>query len=406
MATCVEVYGPSSASISIPTPPASVPLSAPFGCVGWGPAPSPLTEFDQVPDGAVNPWFASVSPSTYADVVMFDSSQYQFKIRPKRPTDSVHPTIAVKCNIDPTTTNAVRTVNIHITGTPAVLASMSAASNGTTLLISQSKQITVTYVDNYGGINLLSPTPATTYHDNPHPAGSFTVSNTGLVTATAIGVDTVTADSGTKHSNAIVFTSIACSSVAVTPNSPITFHNSTGITLTATPSCSPGINATTEPIVWSTGSTSVATVAMTGSAHHTGIVSPVAPGTTTVEACDQTVTGPPCSATISITVPTPSVDISGPAAISVKGTYTYVLSRIDFLTNPSVAWTERFCTGSVTCAAPWTSLAASGDTARRTLTPNCTGTGENYYEVSVLASAGGAETATAQHNTRLCPVPP
>lgn len=99
----------------------------------------------------------------------------------------------------------------------------------------------------------------------------------------------------------------------------------------------------------------------------------------------------------------PRVTINGPEVIATKGTYTYTALPGGFHSSPTFTWSERFCEG--TSCMTWVTFTGLGETFRRTLGPDCTGTGENTFQLHVVAARDfcGRE-ATDARATALCSV--
>jgi hypothetical protein len=95
-----------------------------------------------------------------------------------------------------------------------------------------------------------------------------------------------------------------------------------------------------------------------------------------------------------------SVAIDGPGYITTKGTYTFSASYSGFNPNPTFSWTERFCSDSG-CSA-WIPLGVSGASFNRTLSPDCSGSGTNSYELQLVMQNSDGRSATAGHTTWLC----
>jgi hypothetical protein len=98
-----------------------------------------------------------------------------------------------------------------------------------------------------------------------------------------------------------------------------------------------------------------------------------------------------------------SVSINGPSSITVKGTYTFTASYSNFDPNPTFNWSERFCY-SGSCSS-WIAIGFNSATLNRTLTPDCSGTGDNSYELQLVMQDSDGRTATANHTTWLCNLP-
>jgi len=99
----------------------------------------------------------------------------------------------------------------------------------------------------------------------------------------------------------------------------------------------------------------------------------------------------------------PSVTISGPEVITTKGTYTYTALPSEFQGSPTFRWSERFCedAAGTSCTAAVT-VTGLGETFRRTLGPDCTGTGGKTFWVRVEARDVYGRQAVAEMTTALC----
>ncbi len=98
-----------------------------------------------------------------------------------------------------------------------------------------------------------------------------------------------------------------------------------------------------------------------------------------------------------------SVSINGPGSITVKGTYTFTASYSNFDPNPTFNWSERFC-NSGSCSS-WLAVGGNSATFTRTLSPDCSGTGDNSFELQLVMHNSDGRTATANHTTWLCNLP-
>lgn len=94
-----------------------------------------------------------------------------------------------------------------------------------------------------------------------------------------------------------------------------------------------------------------------------------------------------------------TVSINGPGGITVKGTYTYT-AVISGFTSPGYTWSQRYCTNG-SCAG-WTTLVGFTTSVSRVLTPDCTGTGNNWYEIRLVVRNSDGRSATATRQTGLC----
>jgi hypothetical protein len=102
---------------------------------------------------------------------------------------------------------------------------------------------------------------------------------------------------------------------------------------------------------------------------------------------------------VGVTCP-PSVTIQGPTIITIKGTYTY--SAVTTAMGPATfTWSWRNCNDAAgTSCSPWQT--ATMQTLGRTLSPDCSGTGEKNFQVKVSARDNFGLSATDDHVTWLC----
>jgi hypothetical protein len=402
-ARCAEMNGTTTTITMSPPPITPVPVQ--YYCTGWGLSASPPYPPNEWVQSFIGRQFSIFSNRpTYATVQMVDAVSYVFQVTPQHPTSTAVPAVNIVCHIDPNTTNGTANINIAVNGTvPVTLTAITISGANYWLRQPQTVTSVPSYKDNYNGTDLLVPIPATTWTAASTPVGAIVVSSGGVVSATARGTAVITAHSGTINSNSITLTSSGCSSVALSAAGPFTLTTGGTTTSTATPTCDPGITASTEPITWTAMNASVATVTMSGTGNHVGTIHAIGAGTTTVKACGVNLPGPPCSALVTVTVQAPvySVAISGPSIITSKATYTYTAVPSAAFSNPSFAWTERFCDGP-TCS-NWVSVSGpTPSTITRVLNKDCSGTGNKEYQLTVVVTGGG--TATAQKNSALCQV--
>lgn len=116
----------------------------------------------------------------------------------------------------------------------------------------------------------------------------------------------------------------------------------------------------------------------------------------------------PYSRSVSVTCPPPplSLSINGPGLITMKGTYTYTAITSGF-SSPTFTWSERLCDNlNAASCSPWITVGGTGNTETRTLTPDCTGTGERNYQLHVVARNLDGRQLTADHTTALCSAAP
>jgi uncharacterized protein YjdB len=207
------------------------------------------------------------------------------------------------------------------------------------------------------------------------------VSSTGVVTAVAPGMATITATVEGKTATATITVSLVpVASVTVSPSAATLYLGQT-VDLGAVAKDSDGNTLTGRAIAWSTGNGAIATVSSTG------IVTAVAAGTVTITA---TVEGKTGTAVITAAVvPVASVTLSaGVATLYQTATFDYDASAADSAGN--------VLTGR---AAAWT----SSNTSVATVTSNGLVTALAQGETSITATVEG-RTASATITVRHDPV--
>jgi len=110
------------------------------------------------------------------------------------------------------------------------------------------------------------------------------------------------------------------------------------------------------------------------------------------------------SASVTTACPPPPVTvyIDGPGMISTKATYTFT-AVTSGTTSPTFTWKERFCDymNGTSCTA-WQTITGLGNTFRRTLNKDCSGTGEKNYQLHVDVRNSDGRTASDDHIAALC----
>ncbi|WP_018349489.1 hypothetical protein [Longispora albida] len=98
----------------------------------------------------------------------------------------------------------------------------------------------------------------------------------------------------------------------------------------------------------------------------------------------------------------PSVMISGPGVITVKAKYAFTAVHSGLGNQPVFLWHERFCSdaASENCT-DWVATINVPATYNRVLIPDCSGAGENSFQLAVVATGNGLQ-AKAEHRTWLC----
>ncbi len=190
----------------------------------------------------------------------------------------------------------------------APVATVAVAPATVSILVAATSALTATLRD--AANNLLTGRPIVWSTSN---AAVATVSETGLVTAVAPGVATVTATSEGKSGNAQVTVLAPVASVTVAPGATTLLIGANG-QLTATTRDAANNVLTGRTIVWSTGNAAVATVS------EAGLVTAVAPGVATITATSEGKSG---TAQVTVLAPVTSVIITGSSNTKVGDTYSY-----------------------------------------------------------------------------------
>jgi len=189
-----------------------------------------------------------------------------------------------------------------VTVIPAPVASVVVSPGSATTLVTRTIQLAATPFDSGG--TALTGRVVTWATNAPSVA---TVGSNGLVTAVSAGNATITATSETKSgSAAITITTVAVASVSVTPSSASIPAGAT-TQLTATPRDGAGAPLSGRVVTWGSSAPGVAVVS------NSGLVTGVAPGSATISATSEGMSG---SATITVTaVPVASVTVSPATAL-------------------------------------------------------------------------------------------
>jgi uncharacterized protein YjdB len=168
-------------------------------------------------------------------------------------------------------------------------------------------------------------------------AATATVSSTGVVTGVSPGTATITATSeGKSGSSTVTVLLVPVGSVTIAPTTSSVAVGQT-TTLTATVKDRNGTVVTDRVVTWVSVNPGIATVSSTG------VVTGVAPGTTTITATSETKSG---SATVTVTLaPVATVTVSPPTAtVVVLGTTTLTTVLKDangnVLTGRVVTWSS------------------------------------------------------------------
>jgi uncharacterized protein YjdB len=238
-----------------------------------------------------------------------------------------------------------------VTVIPAPVASVVVSPSSATTLVTGTVQLTATPLDSGG--NPLTGRVVTWATNAPAVAS---VGSTGLVTAVAAGNATITATSETKSGNAtITITNVSVASVSVSPAS-VSLPAGATTQLTATPRDGAGAALSGRVVTWGSSAPAVAVVS------NAGLVTAVAPGTATISATSEGMSG---SSAITVTaVPVASVTVSPSSALLRVGTSVQLTAtprdaggtalpgrQVDWTSSaPAVATVNR--AGLVTAVAP------------------------------------------------------
>jgi uncharacterized protein YjdB len=232
-----------------------------------------------------------------------------------------------------TATSEGRSGQASITVTPMPVASISVAPGSASLDVDGTATLVATTKSADGTV--LTGRTVTWSSDAP---GVATVSSSGVVTAVAPGVATITATSeGISATAAITVNRRPVGSVVVHPTSA-TVTIGQPVTLEATVSDAAGVVVTDRVVTWTSSDINVAVVSATG------VVSGVAPGTTTISATSEGKTG-----TSAITVVAPaiaSVDVQPTTASVLVGGTTALTATVKdvngtVVTDSAVVWTSN-----------------------------------------------------------------
>jgi len=162
-----------------------------------------------------------------------------------------------------------------------------------------------------------------------------TVSASGLVTGVGAGTATITATSEGKSGTATIMVNLApVNTVTVLPNPSSTFVGFT-TTLTATLKDANGNTLTGRTVTWQSSNTTVASV------NSSGVVTGLAPGTSTITATSEGKSG---TSTLSVTLaPVATVTVSPASAAVTAGTTRQLTATLrdangNVLTGRTVTW--------------------------------------------------------------------
>ncbi len=215
-----------------------------------------------------------------------------------------------------------------ITVTPATLVSIAVTPTNPSIADGTTTQFTATgtFSDNTTQ-DLTTQVTWSSSSTNIATVSNSTGSN-GLATAAATGSATITATSGgTTGSTTVTVTPATLVSIAVTPANPSIALGTTK-QFTATGSYSDGTtqNLTTQ-VTWSSSATAVATIS--NAAGSNGLVTSVAPGSTTISATSGSISGsatltvtPATLVSLAVTPANPSISQGATKQFTATGTYS------------------------------------------------------------------------------------
>lgn len=296
--------------------------------------------------------------------------------------------------ISVTTDDGKKTANCHVTVKAKIIPVTGVSLDHTSLTLIEGESETLTAT--------VAPENATdksvTWKSSNTSVAA--VSSSGVVTAKAAGVATITVitNDGSKTAQCNVTVSVPVSGVSLDKTS-LTLPVGDTQTLTATVSPS---NASDKSVAWSSGNTSVATVSSTG------VVTAKAAGTTTI-----TVTtkdgGKTATCNVTVVIPVTGVSLDQMSLTMVAGdnrTLTATVSPSD-ATDKSVTWSSSN-TSVATVSSTGVVTAKAGGSATITVTTNDGGktascsvtvsvpvTGVSLNKTSLTLSEGDTQTLTA-----------
>lgn len=285
-----------------------------------------------------------------------------------------------------------------LTIVPSAIASVAVAPASASVKVGDKVTLTATVRDASGAV--VTDRPVTWVSSNTSVA---TVSETGSVTANAVGSATISAMAGGKTGSAtLTVTAVPVASVTVSPPS-LTVSPGQAATLTATVADASGGTLTGRAVAWTSSNTSVATVSAAG------VVTAIAPGSATITATSEGMSG---TAVVTVAVtPVATVDVNPTTATLIRGE-TVNLSAVlkdaggTVLTDRVVTWTSSnnavavvSTTGVVSGVAPGTAT-ITATSEGKSATAAVTVVSPPIASVTVLPASdtvevGGSATLTA-----------
>jgi uncharacterized protein YjdB len=232
-----------------------------------------------------------------------------------------------------TATSEKKSANATVTVTLVPVGRVQVAPATVSLPAGQATTLTATVTDANGVV--VTNRPVTWSTSDPRVA---TVSQSGVVSALAVGTATISATSGVASgTSAITVTAAPVQSVSVSPSTLSLAQGKTG-TLSATVVDAIGGTVSNPSVSWSSRNPAVASVDAV-----TGVVTAVAVGSTTIDASSGgksgsaavTVTAPPIA---SITISPSSANVTAGQAVSLTATVEDANGNV--VTGSTVTWTS------------------------------------------------------------------
>jgi hypothetical protein len=374
---CAEVWGNSGGlTIQMDLPAVNPTQHTDYECKGWGPEaltgtgpkyPIPFAGhiFDPV----------ALSSSLFGTVNRHPSDG-TFDVAPKHPTQPGSP-FTVRCFVD----GGYDDIDITIVpkSVPLQVASMTMTGQAWVVGVGTVQQI-AHHIDNYDGLDLLVPIPTTTWSTSDATIATVTspAAGVGSVKGKKRGVAVITATSGSVSVPKSISVE-SCISMALSQSGTVIVPQGTFINVVGTATCDTHVNATNEPFSWTSSNPSAVTVLATGGAPgHTGKITSVAPGSSTVTACAGPVAPYACAALV-VTTGIFTTQITS----SRDGSFNSELPSQSGLTMPFVVKNTGNMTGTVTL------------TCSATGSANCV----NVNPSSVQLTAGQSQPVNVTYGT-------
>ena len=263
-----------------------------------------------------------------------------------------------------------------VTVSQVPVASVTVSPADVSLEVGRTVALAVAVRDVNGGV--VTDRPVTWASSNPSVA---TVTQTGIVTAKAVGSATISATAGGKSgSAAVTVTTVPVAAIAVNPTTSTLIRGET-VQLAATLKDASGTVLTDRAVTWTSSDNTIAIVSAAG------VVTGVAPGAVTI-----TATSEGKSATAAVTVVSPPI-----ASVTVLPAST----TIQIGGGATLTATVKDITDAVVpdAAVTW----SSSNTAVATVSATGVVTGQAVGTTTISATSGG-RTGTASVNVVLVPV--